>query len=62
MTRILRQAGTGRRYLWTALLARRDDMTEEVAPLPAASETPVFDSEPGRKRERPRKERSVDAG
>lgn len=57
MPRLLLQAGTGRRFIWTAALAGRPDMTEIIEPEPTADPEPTPDPEPAApKRGRPRKE------
>jgi len=57
MPRLLLQAGTGRRFIWTAALAGRPDMTEIIEPEPTTDPEPTPDPEPAApKRGRPRKE------
>jgi len=57
MPRLLLQAGTGRRFIWTAALAGRPDMTEMIDPEPTPDPEPATDPEPAApKRGRPRKE------
>ena len=63
MPRLLLQAGTGRRFIWTAALAGRPDMTEIIDPEPTPDPEPttdpdsMTDPEPAApKRGRPRKE------
>jgi len=57
MPRLLLQAGTGRRFIWTAALAGRPDMTEIIDPDPMPDPEPTTDPEPAvPKRGRPRKE------